>query len=128
MPNGEIESHKGWNLVGNPYPSPLDWLSEAGWDKSDINDAKYIWNPAAYNYTIFLGGSEPIGINGGTRYIPSNQGFWVQANQNGTLSVNNVARVGIMSSTPDFYKSTFSSFPLVCFQIVATSPARQARY
>jgi len=114
--NGEVENHKGWNLVGNPYPSPIDWLEEAGWDKSAINDAKYIWNPAANNYTIFLGGPEPIGINGGTRYIPSNQGFWVQATHNGVLKVNNRSRKGIMSATPDFYKNSEANSPVVCFQ------------
>ena len=116
VPNGEIENHKGWNLVGNPYPSPLDWLVEDGWNKTAINDAKYIWNPAANNYTIFLGGREPVGINGGTQYIPSNQGFWVQAIQNGNLQVNNLARKSIMSATPDFYKNSDSETPLVCFQ------------
>ena len=103
--NGEIENRKGWNLIGNPYPSPIDWLMESGWDKADINDAKYIWSPTNNNYTIFLGGSTPTGINGGTQYIPSNQGFWVQAAQNGNISVNNSARVGLMPSTPNYYKN-----------------------
>lgn len=111
--NGEIESHKGWNLVGNPYPSPIDWLEESAWDKSDINDAKYIWFATNDNYTIYLGGPAPIGINGGTQYIPSNQGFWVQAISNGTISVNNSARKGVISPTPDFYKNTNFSYPLI---------------
>jgi len=113
VPNGETENHKGWNLIANPYPSPVDWLTESGWDKSDINDAKYIWNPQASNYTIFLGGSDPVGINGGTRYIPSNQGFWVQATTNGTFSINNACRKGIMSSTPDYYKNQEVEYPLI---------------
>lgn len=104
--NGEAENRKGWNLIGNPYPSPVDWLLESGWDKSDINDAKYIWNPDNNNYTIFLGGSSPTGINGGTQYIPSNQGFWIQAIQNGNISINNATRLGIMASTPDYYKNS----------------------
>lgn len=114
IPNGEIESRKGWNLIGNPYPSPLDWLAETGWEKTPINDAKYIWDPANQNYTIFLGGEEPIGLNGGTRYIPANQGFWVQAIQNGTVQVNNSARCGIMESTPGFYKDGTESYPIIC--------------
>jgi len=118
VPNGETENHKGWNLIANPYPSPVDWLTESGWDKSDINDAKYIWNPQASNYTIFLGGSDPVGINGGTRYIPSNQGFWVQATTNGTFSINNACRKGIMSSTPDYYKNQEITYPLI--SLIAT--------
>ena len=107
--NGDTESHKGWNLIGNPYPSPVDWLEEPGWDKSDINDAKYIWNPSNNNYTIFLGGSNPTGLNGGTQYIPSNQGFWVQAIRTGTVEINNACRTGTMTSTPDYYKTTNNS-------------------
>ena len=103
--NGEIENRKGWNLIGNPYPSPVDWLSENAWDKSDINDAKYIWSPNNNNYTIFLGGSNPTGINGGTQYIPSNQGYWVQAIQQGVVHVNNSARVGQTNGTPSYYKT-----------------------
>ncbi|RLD89129.1 MAG: hypothetical protein DRJ09_07150 [Bacteroidetes bacterium] len=102
--NGESENHKGWNLIGNPYPSPVDWLEETGWDKTDINDAKYIWSPENNNYTIFLGGSNPTGVNGGTQFIPSNQGFWVQALQTGTVEINNACRTGTLPSTPDFYK------------------------
>ncbi|NOY49971.1 MAG: T9SS type A sorting domain-containing protein [Chlorobi bacterium] len=111
--NGESENHKGWNLVGNPYPSPVDWLVESGWDKSDINDAKYIWNPSADNYTIFLGGTNPVGINGGTQFIPSNQGFWVQATTNGSISINNACRKGIMNSTPDYYKNQEIDYPFI---------------
>jgi hypothetical protein len=100
----EIDSHRGWNLAGNPYPSPVDWLAASGWDKSDINDAKYIWDGTNDVYTIFVGGGSPYGLNGGTRFIPSNQGFWVQAVQNGSIGINNAVRIGSMTATPDFYK------------------------
>lgn len=109
----EIPSHKGWNLVGNPYPSPADWLA-SGWYKSSINDAKYIWDGANDIYTIFVGGGSPIGINGGTRYIPSNQGFWVQSVvASGTFGIANSVRVGVITGTPDFYKHTAVGYPLV---------------
>jgi hypothetical protein len=109
----EIPSHMGWNLAGNPYPCPVDWLAAGAWDKSDINDAKYIWDGMNDNYTIFIGGSSPVGLNGGTRYIPSNQGFWVQALQTGSIGINNSARLGDMTGTPDFYKSATADYPLI---------------
>lgn len=102
----ETPEHKGWNLMANPYPSPINWQTAAGYNKTSINDAKYIWDGSNDIYTIWLGGGAPIGINGGTRYIPSNQGFWVQAVSNGTFGINNAARTGFMAATPDFYKST----------------------
>ncbi len=111
--NGEVESRKGWNLLGNPYVSPVDWLHPTAWDKSDINDAVYIWDPSNNNYTIFLGGSSPTGINGGTRYVPSSQGFWVQAIQDGTVSVSNPARVGKSNGTPGYYKGSNNEIRII---------------
>lgn len=111
--NPEIPARKGWNLVGNPYPSPVDWLATSGWNKADINDAKYIWDGANDIYTIFIGGAAPIGINGGTRFIPSNQGFWVQAVQNGSFGISNAVRVGDITGTPDYYKIKPVDYPLV---------------
>ena len=35
----ETPQHKGWNLTANPYPSPMDWQTAAGYNKSNINDA-----------------------------------------------------------------------------------------
>ncbi len=110
----EIASHKGWNLVGNPYPSPVDWQASSGWTKSSINDAKYIWDGTNDQYTIWLGGGAPIGINGGTQYIPSNQGFWVQATSNGNFGIANAVRTGFITGTPDYYKSEeVFDYPLV---------------
>ena len=101
----ETPEHKGWNLTANPYPSPIDWQIAAGYNKSNINNAKYIWDGTNTIYTIWIGGGAPIGINGGTQYIPSNQGFWVQAVSNGNFGINNAARTGFMTATPDYYKS-----------------------
>ncbi|MCF6170242.1 MAG: T9SS type A sorting domain-containing protein [Bacteroidales bacterium] len=111
--NGEVDPHRGWNLLGNPYPSPVDWQVSSGWDKSDINDAKYIWDGPNDNYTIWIGGGSPIGINGGTRYIPSNQGFWVQAVQNGSVQVTNSSRIGETPATPDYYKNKTIGYPVL---------------
>ena len=110
--NGETDPHRGWNLLGNPYPSPVNWQA-SGWDKSDINDAKYIWDGPNDNYTIWLGGGSPIGINGGTRFIPSNQGFWVQAIQNGSVQISNSTRIGETAATPDFYKNNTIEYPVL---------------
>lgn len=110
----EIPSHKGWNLLGNPYPSPVDWLAASGWNKASINDAKYIWDGANDIYTIFIGGGSPYGLNGGTRFIPSNQGFWVQSVvASGTVGINNATRVGDITGTPDFYKTGPVDYPIV---------------
>jgi len=69
-------SEDGWEMVGNPYPCPIDW-QDAGWTKTNMNDATYIWDPQNGQYATFVGG---VGANGGERNIASGQAFWVQAN------------------------------------------------
>jgi hypothetical protein len=38
---------QGFNLVGNPYPSPIDWNAASGWTKTNIDNANFtILKPA----------------------------------------------------------------------------------
>ncbi|HNX89802.1 MAG TPA: SBBP repeat-containing protein, partial [Paludibacteraceae bacterium] len=101
----------GWNLVGNPYPSPIDWQAASGWTKTNVSDGIYYFKPSTQytgSYSTFVNG---IGANGGTAIIPSMQGFFVKATGAGTLGVTNAVRV---NSQPTFFKSTtVTSNPLL---------------
>jgi hypothetical protein len=66
----------GWNMVGNPYPSAINWDSPSI-VKTNIDNAVYIWNPDLQQFASYIGG---IGINGGSSTIASNQAFWIKAN------------------------------------------------
>lgn len=80
----------GWNLVGNPYPSGLDWDAPSGWTKTNLNNAIYFWKPSTLNYASYVNG---IGANGGTRYIAPQQAFFVRANAGGpAIGFSNPAR------------------------------------
>ena len=79
----------GWNLIGNPYPSAIDWDASSGWAKTNIANSIYVWNNN--QYATYIGG---IGTNGGSRYIAMEQGFFVQATAPGSsISMNNNVRV-----------------------------------
>lgn len=65
----------GWNLLSNPYPSAIDWDAPA-FTRTNTDQVLYIWNPSLNQYATYVGG---IGTNGGSRYIPSSQAFWVRA-------------------------------------------------
>jgi hypothetical protein len=65
----------GWNMLSNPYPSTIDW-DAAGWTRTNTDNVLYIWNPNNNQYASYVGG---VGVNGGTKYIPSSQAFWVRA-------------------------------------------------
>lgn len=74
--NSGSPTNDGWNLLANPYPCTIDWNS-ANWTKTNMNNAVYVWNPTANQYASYVGG---VGTNGGSRYIPSSQSFFVVAN------------------------------------------------
>ena len=88
-----------FNLVGNPFPSTIDW-DNANWTKTNIANAIYLWDPANGRYASYVGG---VGVNGGTKYIAANQAFFVEANgANPSLQIdNNDVRVNQAQS---FYK------------------------
>ncbi|MFW6222227.1 MAG: hypothetical protein ACOC3T_01310 [Bacteroidota bacterium] len=89
----EIEDHEGWNLVANTYPSPIDWDASKGWKRRNVKDAIYIWDPDENNYKSYVDG---VGTNGGSRYIPAMQGFFVKAknySSSGNIEMDNRVRV-----------------------------------
>ncbi|HRG58858.1 MAG TPA: PKD domain-containing protein, partial [Bacteroidia bacterium] len=79
----------GFNLIANPYPSAIDWLSP-NWTKTNINNAIYMYQADNGQYASFVGG---ISTNGGSRFIASSQGFYIQANAaSPVLDVNENAK------------------------------------
>jgi hypothetical protein len=83
----------GWNLMGNPYCSSIDWDAATGWTKTNVDNAIYIHINSA-TWASYVAG---VGINGGSRYIASGQGYFVMVSDNGstsgTLASNNDVRV-----------------------------------
>ena len=71
-----VEADKGWNLVGNPTASTIDWDLPA-WDKSGISNTIYVWDATANNgdgdYLVWNGS---VGTLGSGKIAPW-QSFWV---------------------------------------------------
>ena len=82
----------GWNLVGNPYPSSIDWLAASGWTKTNVSGTMYLYTGSTWA-TFSVPGS---GTNGGTQYVAPGQGFFVNVNDDGsttgTLGMDNFVR------------------------------------
>jgi hypothetical protein len=93
---------KGFNLVGNPYPSPVDWNAATGWTKNNIDNSIYYFKASttdewAGTYSTYINGiSSDPGI--ATNIIPSMQGFFIHVSDgsypiSGTLGLTNSVRV-----------------------------------
>jgi hypothetical protein len=71
--NNMVNTNSGHNFVGNPFTSAIDWEASAGWTKTDLYDAIYVYNGTSW--ASYVGGA---GSNGGTQYIAMGQGFFVE--------------------------------------------------
>jgi hypothetical protein len=100
LPNDDDE---GWNLIGNPYPSAIDW--EAVPIPGNLSGAIWVFDPnlgalGSYRYYISGGGV----ANTTTQFIPSGQGFFVRATGgNGSLQFTNSVRT---YNNQGFYKKS----------------------
>jgi hypothetical protein len=91
--------NNGFNLIGNPYPSSIDWKMDGGFTRgmlllSGTGYDIWTWSTTANNYGVYNSADAgDIGTNNVSRYIAPMQGFFVRANTAGTFSFNNLARV-----------------------------------
>jgi autotransporter-associated beta strand protein len=99
---------KGFNLVGNPYPSSVDWQAASGWDRTNLEVSgggcdMWVWNPTANNYGVFNSASG-VGTNSISRYLAPMQGYFVKAANNGNLVFDN--RVREHTGAGNWFKNT----------------------
>ncbi|HTD97761.1 MAG TPA: DUF2341 domain-containing protein [Mucilaginibacter sp.] len=76
---------QGYNLVGNPYASSIDWenfqtaTTTTGIYGSNVGSIIYMLDPASKNYGAYTKGSAGVGTNNASNIISSGQGFFVLA-------------------------------------------------
>jgi PKD repeat protein len=69
----------GWNLVGNPFTSAINWDAVSGWTKSNVNPTIYVYKSNGWSsYNSNTG----IGNNGGSKYLAMGQSFFVEVTDN----------------------------------------------
>jgi hypothetical protein len=123
---GATAADAGLSLVGNPYPSPLDWsqvVNSGGLSK--VDGALYVFqsndptNPYAGQYGVYANG---LGIS---PVLPQGQGFFVRVSQgqtNGTLTFTNAQRPSTYTATT-YYRTTAETRPLVQLSLKAAGSA-----
>jgi hypothetical protein len=92
----KLQELEGYNLVGNPYPSSVDWSTASGWSRNNLISSAggydmWVWNPETNNYGVY-NSATLIGTNGISRYLAPMQGFFVRATSNGNLGMDNSVR------------------------------------
>jgi len=96
----------GWNLIGNPYPSPID-LHKLDYTGANLNKSVSIFvSTSMYNgYYGYYNAMIGLAISGGTRHLSSLHGCFVQCmnTAGGTLTLTNAIRSDVLN--PKLYKN-----------------------
>lgn len=93
----EICPVQGWNLIGNPYDTVVDW-SNVTINGSDVSNGIYFWDPVNNRYATYVNG---VGTNGGTQYIAPGQGFFIYSTTSSSSD---------LTFTPSAYSSQSANF------------------
>ena len=106
------QTESGWQLRGNPYPSPLDWAKVIGAGRAvNIENALYVFKSSGQysgNYTSYVNGQS---TNSGTNVLPLAQGFFVRVlagQTTGSIAFANADRLTMPNNTP-FQRGTADS-------------------
>ena len=117
------KSGGGWNLIGNPFPSSVDWtLLSKG---AGLDAALYYYDNAAvtYRYYSFFSG----GLGGASQFIAPMQGFMVHTNTGTpkTVAFSNTARTH--SGQNVFYKNEPLTTNILDLKVESNGKADYAR-
>jgi len=125
MYNHNMTYTQGFNLMGNPYPSPINWDAAGGWTKTNIDNAIYYFKNGTTDqytgtYSSYVNGISSDGIAG--NLISAMQGFFVHVSSgsfpvSGLLSINNNARNTNPSTV--FFGYTVPQAPSPLFRLSA---------
>ncbi|MCB2377235.1 DUF4394 domain-containing protein [Hymenobacter sp. BT635] len=114
----------GWQLLGNPYPAPIDWDLV---NLSNVDGAVYVYRSSGQyegTYSSYVAGSGGVGTNGGTDAIALGQGFFVRVStpgtSNGQVSFTNAARI-TDGRSPIFQRGTAATDPTVRLELRGTT-------
>ena len=114
------QAQSGWQLLGNPYPSPLDFSQTAGVTRTNVDDAIYVYQGTGQ----YVGQYRSYVNNVGNPLVSSMQGFFTRVSTGqttGSFALNNAARVTTFSTMPSFNRGTAETRPLVSMRLQGTA-------
>ncbi len=95
LTNAGPAGFQGYNLIGNPYASPVSWaklLNTNDPTATLMNQGWYTYSPAFGDNAVYIGGlSTPAYVHGGQGIddvIPAGMGFYVQETAGASMTFN----------------------------------------
>lgn len=100
---------EGWNLAGNPYPSPISFANtfSSSYGTSKMANELRVWNPDLNSgngdyalYKVGVGSTPPVSSGGVDDNIPTGQGFYILANQAFSVSWTENMKTTAVNTNP----------------------------
>jgi len=106
----------GWQLLGNPYPAPLDYALVAAADRPGLDAAIYVFESSSQYGGLYRASVNGVGgsANSSNTVLAQGQGFFVRVSSgqaSGTLTLRNTHRLTSYASPT--YSRTAETRPLV---------------
>jgi hypothetical protein len=129
---GSTAADAGWALVGNPYPSPLDYARVAIIDRTNLDAAMYVQQSTgqyAGQYRSYVNGTStnPAGRSvANDALIAAGQGFFVRVSQgqtSGTITFRNGQRVTTYDQQAAFQRTAADARPSVRLELAGAGLA-----
>jgi autotransporter-associated beta strand protein len=106
---------QGFNLVGNPYPSPINWNLA---NRTNVDNAIWFFNASGASdqysgvYDSYING---VSSGGSTNIIPSMQGFFVHVTNTGSGSLDFSNAMRTTDLNPTYKAARFDPRPIMRF-------------
>lgn len=119
---GGASAQNGWNLLANPFPSPVSFSSMISGNTGNCENTLYVWNPDLNGgngdfaiYTPSVGSVPSVASGGVDDNIPTGQGFYIRATTPFNLNPVETWKSATASSNPMLKTNSAASYPTNMF-------------
>ncbi|MBW6491494.1 MAG: chitobiase/beta-hexosaminidase C-terminal domain-containing protein [Lentimicrobium sp.] len=100
--NSGNSNYDGWNLLGNPFASAIQW-GMGEWVPNNVNNEVHVWSNGVYKSYVNGAGTLTDGI------IPAQQGFFVKATTSELPVSVTIPTAARLHSSQAFYKNSIAN-------------------
>ncbi|GAB3869370.1 hypothetical protein GCM10028824_16220 [Hymenobacter segetis] len=118
----------GWQLLGNPYPSPLDWSTVTATQRPGVDGAMYVFQSSGQYGGTYRSYSNGMGTS---PLIPTASGYFVRLQlpvSNGAVNLTNNNRVTTFGAVPAFGRGLADTRPQLHLELSNASAGRDEAY
>jgi hypothetical protein len=94
LTNNGTTQHHGWNLVGNPFPSAINWKK---CNRANVDAIAKVWSEAGASYV-------DINVAGNGDTVALGQGFMVHVTNGNTIGNISIPVTAKTHNSPSYYK------------------------